>query len=159
MTNKSQVKRRPPSLSELTPMVFNTGLTHSGSDIFEWRRKLLLSSFAILNLPLSLILWVRPRKPRSCIGLPSTWASTKPSVRRLYRRPPLRRWCRAPARLGKRAEIPVRLRTAEIPDSKVAKHLRKAKTEVGKKEKPRGCRIPDLRAPCVSRRVPCPPVE
>ena len=26
------VKCRPPSLSELTPMVFNTGLTHLGSE-------------------------------------------------------------------------------------------------------------------------------
>ena len=30
--NNKHEKWRPPSLSELTPMVFNTGLTHLGSE-------------------------------------------------------------------------------------------------------------------------------
>ena len=31
-TSLSCKKNRPPSLSELTPMIFNTGLTHLGSE-------------------------------------------------------------------------------------------------------------------------------
>ena len=34
-------KWRPPRLSELTPMIFNTGLTHLGSEASIYTRKIL----------------------------------------------------------------------------------------------------------------------